>query len=54
MKHYEYTISKNDLYLAVKAINRLPDAYDKQQNGYYKNLTDAELKALQSKGIIRN
>lgn len=53
MKQYEYTIHKNDIYWAVKAINRLPDAYDNKLNGYYKTLTEAELAKLREAKVIR-
>lgn len=46
-----YIINKNDLYLTVKAINRLPDAYDNRSNGVYKSLLDTEMEILRDKAV---
>ena len=49
---YKYIISKHDLFYAVKVINRLPDAYDKNMNGYYKTLSEIEVKKLRAAHVI--
>lgn len=50
---YQYCIHKNDLHWAIKAINRLPDAYDNKLNGYYKTFTEDELAKLRKAKVLR-
>lgn len=49
----QYCIHKNDLYWAVKVINRLPDAYDNKLNGYYKEFSEEEISKLREAKVLQ-